>query len=74
MKRHFVKSTAIRTEGYDQLSQVLELEYTNGAIYQYFPVPPEIYQEFKDAESKGTFVNRHIKPNYQCREIRRRTA
>ena len=74
MKRTFFKSSALRTGGYDKASQTLELEYTNGGIYQYFPVPPEVYDEFLKAESKGKFINLHIKPYFQCREIRRRTA
>ena len=74
MKRRFVQSSALRTEGYDKYSQTLELEYINGSIYQYFPVPPEMYEAFLNAESKGNFINLHIKPHFQCREIRRRTA
>ena len=74
MKRSFVKSSALRTQGYDKESQTLELEYINGSIYQYFPVPLEVYEAFRNADSKGHFINLYVKPYFDCREIRRRTA
>jgi len=32
-------------------------------------VPPEVVNEFLDAESHGQFVNGRIKPNYDYREV-----
>jgi len=74
MKRLPVDSSAVRSVGYDQKSLILEIEYTNGSIYDYYDVPPEIYQEFCEADSMGAFVNFRIKPNFQYREVYRRSA
>ncbi len=74
MKRLPVDSSAVCSVGYDPKSLVLEIEYTNGSIYDYYDVPPEIYQEFCEADSMGTFVNFRIKPNFQYREVYRRSA
>ena len=41
-----------------------------GRTYDYLKVPPEVVDEFLDAESHGQFVNWRIKPNYDCREVR----
>ena len=35
-----------------------------GGPYDYLKVPPEVVDEFLDAESHGQFVNWRIKPNY----------
>jgi len=74
MKRLPVDSSAVRSVGYDPKSLVLEIEYTNGSIYDYYDVPPEVYQEFCEADSMGAFVNFRIKPNFQYREIYKRSA
>ena len=74
MKRLPVDSSAIRSVGYDAKSQILEIEFTNGSVYDYYDVPHEIYQEFCEADSMGAFVNFRIKPNFQYSEIYKRTA
>jgi hypothetical protein len=52
---------------YDAKRQELEIEYRkSGDIYLYFDVPPEEYEAFMAAESKGTYLNRVFKPkNYR---------
>ena len=74
MKRLPVDSSAIRSVGYDAKSRILEIEFINGSVHDYHDVPPETYQEFCEADSMGAFVNFHIKPNFQCSEIYKRTA
>ena len=71
MERHPIKSRAIRSMGYDPDLLMLEIEFTNGGLYQYYRVPSSTYQELCAADSKGTFVNQSIKPHFQCREISR---
>jgi len=71
MERRLINSRAIRSVAYDPELLILEIEFTNGGIYQYYPVPPATYEEFCAADSKGTFVNQRIKPNFECREITR---
>ena len=74
MKRLPVDSSAIRAVGYDPNSQVLEIEYANGGVYDYYDVPPNLYQEFCEADSMGAFANIRIKPNFFYRENIERTA
>lgn len=69
VRRHRVKSTAIRSAGYDEDEWVLQLEITNGSIYNYFRVPPREYLGLLEAESKGAYVNRQVKPYYECEEV-----
>ena len=64
-----IDSTAIARVGYDPARQILRLQYTNDRIYDYFDVPPELYEQLLSAESAGEFVNLEIKPNYDYSEI-----
>jgi uncharacterized protein len=61
MNRIPVSSSNISSIGYDSNTQTLEIEFTNGNIYQYFDVPSAIYEELMQAESKGRFLNAQIK-------------
>ena len=40
----------------------LEVEFHDGRVYQYFPVPEVTYRELIGAESIGNFVATRIKP------------
>lgn len=61
MERTAVSSSNISSIGYDQESNTLEVEFHSGAVYQYFDVPLNIYQEFMAADSKGQYFAQHIK-------------
>lgn len=38
---------------YDQDQTILQLEFRDGAVYQYFQVPRQTYQDILQADSKG---------------------
>ena len=65
MNRIPVSSSNISTVGFDTDTQTLEIEFTNGNIYQYFDVPFTIYEELMQAESKGKFLSTQIKGVYR---------
>lgn len=69
IRRHHVKSTAVRSAGYDEEEWVLQLEFTNGSVYNYLRVPPREYRALLEAESKGKYVNLQVKPYYECEEV-----
>jgi len=64
MKRIYVRSSSISHVGYDRQTRTLEVEFRNGHAYRYLDVPPQIYHEFMQADSKGRFINFIIKKNY----------
>ena len=64
MKRTWVSSTSINRVGYDQKTRTLEVEFRNGRAYQYLGVPPQVYDQLMQADSKGRFINFIIKKNY----------
>ena len=70
MKREPVESTAIKSIGYNEDKQILEVEILEtGRVYKYFNVPLEEYMDFLDAKSLGEYYNRVIKENYEFREM-----
>jgi hypothetical protein len=72
MQRQAVESTTMRSVGYDQANQVLEMEFQSGMIYQYLDIPPAIYKELLEAESKGRYFNNEIRDTYEFARVDRR--
>jgi KTSC domain-containing protein len=58
-------STLIRHSCYDAVTRTLLVWLaTNGKRYDYQNVPPETYDAFRHAFSKGYFFNRHIRGRF----------
>ena len=64
MDRTPVSSSNIAAIGYDEDIQVLELEFTNGSVYQYSSVPPAEHDGIMNADSKGKYLHANIKKLY----------
>lgn len=64
MERTPVSSSNISAIGYDPDSGVLEVEFTNGAVYSYSGVPLGEYEGFMSADSKGKYLHSNIKGRY----------
>lgn len=64
MNRAPVASSNTVSIGYDPGSETLEVEFTNGSIYQYFNVPNGLNEQLMAAPSKGQFLNAYIKNAY----------
>lgn len=70
MRREPIESSVIASMGYDLGRCELEIEYrATGDVYRYFDVPPEEYQAFMTAESKGEYLNEVFKPREYRYEI-----
>ncbi len=69
MKREKVKSTAMRSVGYNADLQVLEVEFPDKDVYRYSNLPLEVYVAFRQSPSLGTFLNRFIKDQYPEKKI-----
>jgi hypothetical protein len=64
MNRTYVTSTNIISAGYDSSSQTLEVEFSNGQVYQYYNISQGVYDAFMTAPSKGKFLAYQIKNAY----------
>lgn len=69
MRRQAVTSSNISEVGYDENSRTLEVLFTNGNLYQYFDVPPQIYAELMQAGSVGQYLNANIKGNFRYARV-----
>ena len=64
MKTFLVDSTTLRRVGYDVERQLLQIEFQDLSIYQYFDVPSAVHEELMQAPSKGAYFNRSIRPRF----------
>jgi hypothetical protein len=59
-----VSSTCIREIRYDDETEILELDFTDGTTYWYPDVPIAKFYSLKYARSIGRVFNLLIRPNY----------
>lgn len=64
---HPVDSSAIAAVGYDAAARELYVRFIDGETYIYEAVPERVFDDLLEAESKGRFVNLHVKPAYDVR-------
>ena len=60
MERSYVESSMIRSIGYNPEESTLEIEFKNGAVWQYFDFPESLWYDFENSDSKGKFFHREI--------------
>ena len=63
-------SSVVAKADYDPETETLRIIYTSGSIYDYKKVPPAVFDEMKNAFSKGVFLNKEIKGNYVYKKIK----
>jgi hypothetical protein len=70
MKRSLVISSVLRSVGYDDARCTLEVEFQNGAVYEYYSVPSDVYALLMSASSKGHYFDVTIRESYDCHRTR----
>lgn len=74
MRRVPVRSTTLRSIGYDAATRTLEAEFRTGRVYAYSGVPPELWLSLLATRSKGRFFNLLIRDRFGFREVGRKPA
>ncbi|UGY07464.1 KTSC domain-containing protein [Bradyrhizobium quebecense] len=69
MRRDPVTSSNIAEVGYDPNSRILEVQFKTGAVYQYFDISQQVYDELMRASSIGGYVNSNVKGHYRYARI-----
>ena len=64
-----VDSSNLASVGYDPFTNLLEIEFRNGSIYQYFNVPVSVHAGLMTANSHGKYFARYIRGRYRFRRI-----
>jgi len=70
MERKRISSSRIRAVGYDEKSQVLEIEFNDGKVLTYSGVSPEVHRRFMAAPSPVSFFEDKIDESYASRRLR----
>jgi hypothetical protein len=68
MQRIAVESSNVASIGFEDTT--MEVEFTNGGVYQYFNVDEAVFQGMLVSNSKGKFLNNHIKDKYLFRKVK----
>jgi hypothetical protein len=68
-----VVSSVFSAAAYDPDRGQLYLRFHSGKVYRYLEFPPEQYDEFLAADSKGRYFARHIRGQFRDEEVRELT-
>lgn len=61
-----VESTNIEGIGYNNVKKHLWVAFKGNKVYRYDLVPRKTFEELMNAESKGRYLNSHIKGQYEA--------
>lgn len=64
VQRHSFRSSAISNATYDRMTQSLIVVFANGRSYEFGGVPPDLWEQFIQAGSPGSFYNARIRGVY----------
>lgn len=70
MERTNVRSSNLKSIGYDEETETLEIEFKGGSVYQYTNVPKGIHASLMNASSHGKYVHRFIRERYPTKRLR----
>ena len=62
-------SSVVAAMKYDAEHEILRIIYVSGDIYDYKNVPEDVYKEMKSSGSKGTYLNKKIKGNFEFEKV-----
>lgn len=65
-----VQSSMANAVGYDPRQSILQIQFKDGAVYQYEDIDIETWHELRETDSPGQFFNREIKGNYRSQRLR----
>jgi hypothetical protein len=66
-----LESKLLTSSGYDPENRVLYLRFQSGTVYRYFDFPPEQYQQFIEAESRGRYFLANIRNHFRYEPLAR---
>jgi hypothetical protein len=69
MDRKRVNSSKLRSVGYDEKSHTLEIEMSNGQVYQYVGVYPEVYRRLMAAPNPTSFFDDKVAEEYTPKRV-----
>ena len=74
MDRTKVNSEILVSVGYEPDAELLELEFTGGAIYKYHHVQPYLYMGLMHSNSKTIYFDKNIRDRYEVERVQESNA
>lgn len=70
MKRRAISdSSNIASVGYNAFDKVMEVEFQGGRVYTYDGITLDLYEDFMEAPSKGTYFANYIRPSFTGTQV-----
>jgi len=69
MDRTPVKSSNLKSVGYDPETETLEVEFKAGTVYRYADVPAEVHAALMAAESVGSYYARNVRGKFESEKV-----
>ena len=69
MHRTAVTANGINQVGYEDGSEILEIEFSSGKVFQFFNVPSKMFQQLMDTPHKEFFYERNIHERFPYQRI-----
>lgn len=69
MKRVKVSARNLISVGYDAETQLLEVEFADGSVYQVLQVSASVHMELINSLSIDTYFDENIRDNYLCQQV-----
>jgi hypothetical protein len=69
MDRLPVRSSSLRSVGYDEAGSELEIEFQSGRIYRFSEVPASVHAWLMRSPTMGGLFNRIIRDRYAARDV-----
>jgi hypothetical protein len=66
-----LESNLLAAAAYAAPRRILYLRFHSGEVYRYFLFPPDQYQEFLDADSRGRYFLAHIRNHFPYERLNR---
>jgi hypothetical protein len=63
-------SSVVSSMNYDADTHILRVFFVSGSVYDYKNVPLKVYEQMKQASSKGTFLNQVIKARFGFKKVK----
>jgi hypothetical protein len=64
-----LESEALAAAGYDAATRTLRLRFEHGGLYDYFDVPPDVYEGLLSDDNPWTTWGDHIRASYDYERL-----
>jgi hypothetical protein len=69
MQRTGIAVNGIAQVGYEDGSEILEIEFTSGKVFQFFNVPPKMFDQLMDSQFKEFYYQNNIHDRFPYKRI-----